>query len=165
MKNTHKVMIKDLHALLLKHKLRVGVAESCTGGALSSAFMSQAGSSLYFEGGYITYSNEAKIKLLNIDKALIETYGAVSKEVVSAMVLAVHKTLNTQASLSISGIAGPGGGSVLKPVGSVYFGFYIPDFKKIPLIKKRYFYGNRPLIIAQSVNFTLAYLRELLNKI
>ncbi len=158
-------MIRNLHTLLLKYKLHIGVAESCTGGALSSALTSQAGSSLYFEGGYIAYSNEAKIKLLGVDKALVETYGAVSKEVAGAMAFSVYKILNTQVSLSISGIAGPSGGNILKPVGSVYFGFYIPDFKEIPLIKHRYFYGNRYLIIEQSVNFALTHLHELLDKI
>ena len=108
--------------LLKKKKINISFAESCTGGMLSSAITSVNGSSKVFSAGLVTYSNKSKIKILKISKKTIRKYGAVSKQVCSAMVKNVSKISKTQMSISVTGIAGPGGGSIKKPVGLVYVG-------------------------------------------
>ena len=110
---------------LIKQKLTISFAESCTGGLLSSVITSVSGSSKIFKFGLVTYSNDAKIKLLNIKKNTIAKYGAVSHETCLSMVKNLNKISKTNISISITGIAGPNGGSKKKPVGLVYI-----DIKK-----------------------------------
>ena len=107
---------------LKKKRLTVSFAESCTGGLLSSAITSVNGSSKVFKLGLVTYSNEAKIKILKVPKKIIKKYGAVSYETCLCMVNNLSKIGKTKISLSITGIAGPKGGSKQKPVGLVYIG-------------------------------------------
>ena len=107
---------------LIKQKLTISFAESCTGGLLSSVITSVSGSSKIFKFGLVTYSNDAKIKLLNIKKNTIAKYGAVSHETCLSMVKNLNKISKTNISISITGIAGPNGGSKKKPVGLVYIG-------------------------------------------
>ncbi|MCA1768773.1 MAG: CinA family protein [Halomonas sp.] len=95
-------------------------AESCTGGGVASAITSVAGSSDWFETGYVTYSNAAKSRLLGVSEALLETHGAVSREVVEAMVAGACRDSGATLGVAISGVAGPGGGSAEKPVGTVW---------------------------------------------
>ena len=118
-----KLLCKKIISLLKKKKLKIAVAESCTGGLLSSAITSINGSSKVFNLGLVTYSNESKIKLLKISKKIIRKYGAVSEPVCKAMAKNVSKIGKANISISVTGIAGPHGGSKKKPVGLVYLGF------------------------------------------
>ena len=120
---------------LIKKKLKISFAESCTGGMLSSVITSISGSSKIFNIGFITYSNKAKISILKVPKKIITKHGAVSKECCLSMVKNLSKISKANISVSITGIAGPNGGTKLKPVGLVYIG--IKKGKKI-IIKKIY---------------------------
>ena len=121
---------------LIKKKLKVSFAESCTGGLLSSSITSISGSSKVFNLGLITYSNKAKINILKVPNKIIEKYGAVSEECCLSMVKNLSKISKANISVSITGIAGPKGGTKLKPVGLVYIG--IKKGNKI-LIQKNLF--------------------------
>jgi len=114
--------IQTLHKKLIKKKLTISVAESCTGGLLAHNFTKLANSSKYFQIGLTTYSNQAKIKILKVNKNIIKKYGAVSKECCNAMVQNLFKISKSKINISITGIAGPGGGTKNKPVGLVYIG-------------------------------------------
>ncbi|MDB4157292.1 CinA family protein, partial [Candidatus Pelagibacter sp.] len=107
---------------LIRKKLKISFAESCTGGMLSSAITSISGSSKVFNLGLITYSNKAKIDILKVPKKIIDKYGAVSNECCLSMVKNLSKISKASISVSITGIAGPNGGTKLKPVGLVYIG-------------------------------------------
>ena len=114
--------IQLLHKKLIKKKLTISVAESCTGGLLSHNLTKLANSSKYFQMGLTTYSNQSKIKLLKVNKKIINKYGAVSHECCKAMVKNLSKISKSKINVSITGIAGPGGSSKNKPVGLVYIG-------------------------------------------
>jgi nicotinamide-nucleotide amidase len=114
--------IQLLHKKLIKNKLTISVAESCTGGLLAHNLTKLANSSKYFQMGLTTYSNKAKIKILKVNKNLIKKYGAVSKECCKSMVQNLSKISQSKINVSITGIAGPGGASRNKPVGLVYIG-------------------------------------------
>ena len=114
--------LKKLHKKLIDKKLTISVAESCTGGLLASNLTKLANSSKYFQMGLITYSNEAKIKILKVNKNIIKKYGAVSHECCEAMVNNLSKISKANINVSITGIAGPKGGTKQKPVGLVYIG-------------------------------------------
>ena len=135
MKNLSKKFVKTL----TKKKLTISFAESCTGGLLSSTITSISGSSKIFTVGLITYSNAAKIKLLKVPKKTILKYGAVSYETCHSMVKNLNKISKSSISISITGIAGPKGGTKRKPVGLVYIGVKIG--KKI--IVKKYIFKKR----------------------
>ena len=114
--------MKLLIKLLIKKKIKVSVAESCTGGLLASTITSISGASKIFNLGLITYSNQAKIKILKVNKKIIKKYGAVSYECCYAMVNNLSKISKANINVSITGIAGPRGGTKKKPVGLVYIG-------------------------------------------
>jgi len=114
--------MKLLIKLLIKKKIKVSVAESCTGGLLASTITSMSGASKIFNLGLITYSNQAKIKILKVNKSIIKKYGAVSYECCYAMVNNLSKISKASINVSITGIAGPKGGTKKKPVGLVYIG-------------------------------------------
>ena len=114
--------MKLLIKLLIKKKTKVSVAESCTGGLLASTITSISGASKIFNLGLITYSNQAKIKILKVNKSIIKKYGAVSYECCYAMVNNLSKISKASINVSITGIAGPKGGTKKKPVGLVYIG-------------------------------------------
>ena len=114
--------MKSLVKLLIKKKLKISFAESCTGGLLTSSVTSVSGASKIFNLGLITYSNQAKIKLLKVSKDIIRKYGAVSHECCLAMVNNLSKISKANINVSITGIAGPNGGTKQKPVGLVYIG-------------------------------------------
>ncbi len=114
--------IQLIHKKLIKKKLTISVAESCTGGLLAHNLTKLANSSKYFQIGLTTYSNQAKIKILKVNKNIIKKYGAVSHECCKAMVQNLSKISKSKINVSITGIAGPGGGSREKPVGLVYIG-------------------------------------------
>ena len=114
--------MKSLVKILTKKKLKISFVESCTGGLLSSAITSISGASKIFNLGLITYSNQAKIKFLKVNKSIIRKYGAVSHECCLAMVNNLSKISKADINVSITGIAGPKGGTKKKPVGLVYIG-------------------------------------------
>ena len=107
---------------LIKKKLKISFAESCTGGMLANSITSISGASKVFNMGFITYSNQAKIKVLKVNKNTIKKFGAVSPECCKAMVLNLSKISKANINVSITGIAGPKGGTKKKPVGLVYIG-------------------------------------------
>ena len=118
-----KTETKKIYRKLLKKRMSISFAESCTGGLLSSSLTSISGSSKVFNMGLVTYSNKAKIKILKIQKKIIDNYGAVSPECCKAMVVNLSKISRSNINVSITGIAGPNGGTKAKPVGLVYIGF------------------------------------------
>ena len=124
---------------LIKQKLTISFAESCTGGLLSSVITSVSGSSKIFKFGLVTYSNDAKIKLLNIKKNTIAKYGAVSHETCLSMVKNLNKISKTNISISITGIAGPKGGTKQKPIGLVFIGIK----KGNKTFVKKYLFKNK----------------------
>ena len=134
-----KLLSKKIVNRLIKKKLTISTAESCTGGLLSSIITSVNGSSKVFDLGLITYSNQSKINILKIPKKIIKRYGAVSKKVCLSMVKNVNKLTKSNISLSITGIAGPSGGTKNKPVGMVYVGIKKNDKTKI----KKYLFKNK----------------------
>ena len=148
-----RLISKKIVNKLIKKKLTISIAESCTGGLLSSTITSVNGSSKAFILALVTYSNQSKINVLRIPKEIIKKYGAVSEQVCFAMVRNVNKIAKTNMSVSITGIAGPSGGTKKKPVGLVYIGI-----KKDNKIKvKKYLFKNkgRSYIRETAVNKTL----------
>ena len=114
--------IENLLKILIKKKYKISVVESCTGGLLSSSITSISGASKVFNLGLITYSNQTKIKILKVNNNIIRKYGAVSRECCSAMVKNLSRISKANINVSITGIAGPKGGTKQKPVGLVYIG-------------------------------------------
>ena len=114
--------MKSLIKILTKKKLKISFAESCTGGLLASSITSISGASKVFNLGFVTYSNQAKIKVLKVNKSIIRKYGAVSHECCYAMVKNLSRISKANINVSITGIAGPKGGTKQKPVGLVYIG-------------------------------------------
>ena len=143
---------------LIKKKLKISFAESCTGGMLSSSITSVNGSSKIFNLALITYSNEAKIDILKVPKKIINKYGSVSNECCLSMVKKLSKVSKANISVSITGIAGPNGGTKLKPVGLVYIG--IKKGNKISVQKNLFKNKNRILIQKAT---TLKVLKTLLS--
>ena len=154
MKNLAQKLVKKL----IKKKLKISFAESCTGGLLSSTITSVSGSSRVFNLGLITYSNKAKIDILKVPKKIIKKYGAVSNECCLSMVKNLSKISKANISVSITGIAGPKGGTKLKPVGLVYIG--IKKENKIS-VQKNLFRGKNRISIQKAT--TLKVLKTVLN--
>ena len=155
-KISHKII-----KLLKNKKIKISFAESCTGGMLSSAITSVSGSSKVFNLGLVAYSNESKIKVLKISKKVIRKYGAVSEQVCKAMAKNISKINKTDMSVSVTGIAGPSGGTKRKPVGLVYIGV-----KKANKIKvKRYLFKSKKraqiqrLAVNKSLDLILGFLK------
>mgnify|MGYP001182824796 FL=1 len=148
-------------SLLKKKKLKLAIAESCTGGMLSSAITSVSGSSKVFTMGLITYSNQSKINLLKVPKKVIQKYGAVSTQCCLSMTNNLSKISKAEVCVSITGIAGPKGGSKLKPVGLVYIG--IKDGKKTLINKYNFKNRGRNFIQKQAVKKTLRLLQDRLD--
>ena len=144
---------KKIVRILTKKKLKISFAESCTGGLLSSAITSVIGSSKVFTLGLVTYSNQSKTNVLKIPKNIIKKYGAVSEQVCLAMVMNLNKISKTNISISITGIAGPGGGTKKKPVGLVYIG--IKKRNKISVRKYLFKNKGRTFIQKAAVNKSL----------
>ena len=131
--------MKSLIRILNRKKLKISFVESCTGGLLASSITSVSGASKIFNLGLITYSNQAKIKVLKINKNIIRKYGAVSHECCLAMVQNLSKISKANINVAVTGIAGPNGGTQKKPVGLVYIG--IKKGNKTQII--RYFFKNK----------------------
>ena len=141
--------IQLLHKKLIKMKLTLSVAESCTGGLLAHTFTKLANSSRYFQMGLITYSNRSKIKILKVNKNIIKKHGAVSSECCKSMVQNLSKISKSKINISITGIAGPKGGSKLKPVGLVFIG--IKKENKVNIFKINFGKKKRKSIQKQAV--------------
>ena len=155
-----KVLGKKIVNRLIKKKLTISTAESCTGGLLSSTIISVAGSSKVFKLGLVTYSNPSKIKVLKVFKNIIRKYGTVSEQVCLAMVMNLNKISKTNISISITGIAGPSGGTKIKPVGLVYVG--IKKGNRVEV--KKYLFKNkgRSFIQKATVNKSLELILSVL---
>jgi len=134
-----KKLSNKIVKILTKKKLKISFAESCTGGLLSSAITSVSGSSKVFTFGLIAYSNQSKIKILKVSKKIIRKYGSVSEQVCKVMVKNVSKITKTNMSISVTGIAGPSGGTKIKPVGLVYVGIKKDNSVEI----KKYLFKNK----------------------
>ncbi len=150
--------IKNIIQRLIKKKLSISVAESCTGGMLSSRITSISGASKIFNIGLVTYSNLAKIKLLKVSSSNIKRYGAVSEKCCLKMVKGLSKLSKSKINISITGIAGPKGGSKNKPVGLVYIG--IKKGKKISINKYLFKNKNRENIRKNSVKEALKLIEK-----
>ena len=144
---------------LLEKKLALVSAESCTGGLIAAACTDLAGSSAWFERGFVTYSNEAKIELLGVEERLLRRAGAVCEGVARAMVTGALAHSKAQVAVAVTGVAGPTGGSASKPVGTVWFGFAVPGQV---LTEKCHFDGDRAAVRAATVQHALTRLLELL---
>ncbi|RUO36364.1 CinA family protein [Aliidiomarina sanyensis] len=162
--NLETELSESLHALasLLKQRYwRLGSAESCTGGGLAYACTALSGSSDWFEGSIVSYSNAMKINLLGVPVETLKAFGAVSHETAEAMVRGLQTALGVQAAVSITGIAGPTGGTANKPVGTVCFGFAMD---KNTWTDIQYFHGERDEVRRQSIIYAVSqiikYLRE-----
>ena len=151
---------KNIVKKLIKKRIKISIAESCTGGLLSSSITSVSNSSKIFTLGLVAYSNQSKIKVLKVSKKIIKKYGAVSKQVCLAMVKNIAKIGKTNISISVTGIAGPGGGTREKPVGLVYVG--IKKGNKINI--KKYLFKNkgRNFIQRAAVNKCLGLILSIL---
>ncbi|SDM07973.1 nicotinamide-nucleotide amidase [Franzmannia pantelleriensis] len=139
---------------------QVTCAESCTGGGVASAITEVAGSSDYFETGYVTYSNAAKTRLLGVDPMLLEAHGAVSREVVEAMVAGACRDSGATLGVAISGVAGPGGGSDAKPVGTVWLAWGDANAQQA---EHYHFPGDRRAVREQAVRAALVGLIQRLD--
>ena len=153
--------IQTLHKKLIKKKLTISVAESCTGGLLAHNLTKLANSSKYFQMGLITYSNQAKINILKVNKNIINKYGAVSPECCKAMVQSLSKISKSSLNISITGIAGPGGASKNKPVGLVYIG--IKTSKKLIIKENRFRSKKRNSIQKLTVNKVIELLLKMIS--
>ena len=152
--------IRLLHKKLIKKKLSISVAESCTGGLLAHNLTKLANSSKYFQMGLTTYSNQAKIKILKVNKSIIKKYGAVSPETCKAMVKNLAMISKSKINISITGIAGPNGGTKLKPVGLVYIG--VKKNNKLLIMKNLFKNKNRIGIQKATVKRSLEIIKSLI---
>ena len=152
--------IQLLHKKLIKKKLTISVAESCTGGLLAHNLTKLANSSKYFNMGLTTYSNQAKIKILKVNKNIIKKYGAVSKECCKSMVKNLSKISKSKINVSITGIAGPGGASKNKPVGLVYIG--IKKGKTVLIKENKFKSKNRNFIQKSTVEKVIKIVSNLI---
>ena len=152
--------MKNLVKILKKKKLKISFAESCTGGKLASELTSISGASKVFSLGLVTYSNQAKINVLKINRNIIQKYGAVSSQCCEAMVKNLAKISKAQINVSITGIAGPNGGTKSKPVGLVYIG--VKKNNKLTINKNVFKQKNRLAIQKATVKKTLEFIKSLI---
>ena len=153
------VAVGLLAELLMARAWKLATAESCTGGMIAAACTDLAGSSLWFDRGFVTYSNAAKTDSLGIDAELIEKEGAVSDVVARAMAFGAVRQSQAQVGVAVTGVAGPSGGSDAKPVGTVWFGFQVGGVLTSEL---RRFAGDRAAVRAATVRHALNRLLQLL---
>ena len=157
-------LIGKLAQELKDRELFMCTAESCTGGLIAAACTGLAGSSEWFKGGIVSYSNEMKMQVLGVPQAMLEQNGAVSIPVVEAMAVGALEACEAQAAIAVSGVAGPGGGSPEKPVGTVCIGIALqtaPDTPTAMRSERFLFRGNRDAVREQAVRQGLLMLRDL----
>ncbi|MDC0663763.1 nicotinamide-nucleotide amidase [Marinobacter sp. SS21] len=151
----------DLGAQLVSRGMTIATAESCTGGWLAKVLTDRAGSSAYVAGGLVTYSNRAKQLLLGVTELTLQQHGAVSEQVVRDMVAGALRATGAEVAVAISGVAGPGGGSAEKPVGTVWFawGAHCKD----TVARHRRFEGDREAVRRQAVMVALQGVSDFLD--
>jgi len=154
-----EAVLAEISSRLLARGQMLATAESCTGGLIAAACTDLAGSSQWFERGFVTYSNAAKTELLGVDAALIAAHGAVSEPVARAMAEGALARSHAQASVAVTGVAGPTGGSAEKPVGTVWLAWCVDGRTHSAL---RHFAGDRAAVRAATVRLALEQLRQLL---
>jgi nicotinamide-nucleotide amidase len=154
--------ISRLAELMLAKQWRLVTAESCTGGMISAACTDLAGSSAWFERGFVTYSNDAKMELLGVEERILRRAGAVCQGVAKAMALGAIAQSHAQVAIAVTGVAGPTGGSPAKPVGTVWFGFALPG--QI-VTEKCHFAGDRAAVRSATVHHAINRLIGLLQQI
>ncbi len=159
---TLTILATIVGARLKARGLRLATAESCTGGWVAGAVTAIAGSSEWFDRGFVTYSNDAKMEMLGVSAATLEAFGAVSEQTAGEMAAGALAHSHAQFALSITGVAGPGGGSVEKPVGMVCFGW--AGEGGAPLVITRNFSGDRESVRRQSVICALQGVLERLER-
>jgi nicotinamide-nucleotide amidase len=152
--------MKNLVKILTKKKLKIAFAESCTGGMLASKITSISGASKVFGLGLVTYSNQAKISILKVNERIIQKYGAVSPQCCETMVKNLAKISKAQINVSVTGIAGPNGGTKTKPVGLVYIG--VKNKNKILITKNIFNQKSRKAIQNATVKRTLEIIKSLI---
>ncbi len=151
-----KALSNAIGELCVARGFIVSGAESCTGGLIAATLTSVSGSSVWFDRGYVTYSNEAKMEMLGVFEATLDVQGAVSEQTAREMATGARLHSNTSIAFSVTGVAGPSGGSALKPVGMVCFGFANASVARA---STQHFDGDRDRVREQSVEFVL---RELI---
>jgi len=149
----------SLAAVLPAAGWMLATAESCTGGQIAAACTDMAGSSDWFERGFVSYSNASKVELLGVDAGLLQQHGAVSEPVARAMAAGALRHSHAQVAIAVTGVAGPGGGTAEKPVGTVWFGWATPTLMHT---EQRQFAGDRAAVRSATVCHALARLVELL---
>jgi len=150
-----------LAAFLKKYHMKLTTAESCTGGLLAGTFMNVPGVSDVYEEGYVTYANRSKRKLLGVKKKTLKEHGAVSKQTAEQMAKGAAKAAGADVAISVTGIAGPDGGTEEKPVGLVYIGCYVWGITRV---RKCLLSGDRSRIRAQSVEEAMKFAVECIQK-
>lgn len=150
------VLSKQLGDVCLAHQTKIAFAESCTGGLVSSVITEVAGSSMWFNGAAVVYSNQAKENILGVSPEILKQYGAVSEETAKAMAKGALEKLSADIALSITGIAGPTGGTTEKPVGTVCFG--LADKNGFCETKTEYFLGGREWVRQSAAAFALEWM-------
>lgn len=153
------ILVPQLADRLRARGWMMASAESCTGGMIAAACTDLAGSSEWFERGFVTYSNAAKTDMLGVPAALIAQHGAVSQEVAAAMATGAVSHSNAHVALAVTGIAGPGGGSLEKPVGTVWFGWAVGSAVQTACMQWE---GDREAVRAQTTYHALQQLQRLL---
>lgn len=151
------LIVEQLASVLIKNDKRLAVAESCTGGWVAKVLTDLGGSSAWFERGFVTYSNQSKHEMLGVAEVTLERFGAVSKETVTEMALGALKHSHADLSLSISGIAGPGGATEDKPQGLVWFSWAV-NFNHMHTVlasEKQVFKGDRDAVRKKAVVYAL----------
>ena len=160
--NVNDVLVDRLATELLKRHAKVATAESCTGGWIAKTITDIPGSSAWFEYGFVSYGNNAKADMLQVDPALIEREGAVSEAVALAMVDGAAKRSGAEFAVAVTGIAGPDGGSPDKPVGTVWFAWFCQGVAEVEC---KVFEGDRDTVRRQTVTTALLGLTERVEKL
>jgi nicotinamide-nucleotide amidase len=159
MNSNPEQLTQQLAEKLMLTRSMICTAESCTGGLIAKTFTDLAGSSDWFERGFVTYSNQAKVDMLGVDTQTLQQQGAVSEATAREMALGAIANSESQYAIAVTGIAGPGGGSAEKPVGTVWFGFATPENI---ICKKQVFEGDREQVRNSSLQFALQYILQLM---
>ncbi|MDQ7046474.1 MAG: CinA family protein [Sulfurovum sp.] len=159
MKNTYNIVKNIIEKLTLENQT-ISFAESCTGGRIAVAFTAVPGASAILNGSCVTYSNEIKHLWLGVEDEVLDQYGAVSSQCVAQMLEGIQKLAKSNYAIAVSGIAGPSGGTELKPVGTVYIGLKTPFIQEVFHCN---FSGSREEIQEQSTRFSIKKLEEILN--
>ncbi len=156
-------LVEKLAALLINRNLTMTTVESCTGGGIGASFTAVSGSSNWYEYGFITYSNKAKVALVKVSQKTLNEYGAVSRQTVTEMAEGALIQASADIALAVSGIAGPDGGSKDKPVGTVYIGCTVKNSTTSTIVQHHIFKGDREAIRGATIKAAIELAIELLS--